>query len=316
MLDSIRFVQGAVAKKDFSPELTHFHIEDHKIKGFNGSMALCGPIELDLNVTPKATPFVKAIRTCKKTISLHVGNNGKLVVKSGSFKAFIDCSEEAFPVIEPEGELIEIPSGVLGVLKKLAPFVADDASRPWACGILFRGQSAFATNNACLVEHWLESPFPFEVCIPQKAIAEILRIKEEPVAIQVSESNMTFHFAGDRWLRCQMLDTEWPDIASLLNKESNQTPIPEGFHEAVEDLSQFGDEISRLYFLGDKISTTPSGIEGAIVEVAGMPEEGCFSAQFLCLLKGVATTFDMDAYPKPCAFFGDKIRGVMMGVRE
>lgn len=315
MLDSLRFVQGAVAKKDFSPALTHFHIDKGCVKGYNGALALCGPIDLDITATPKALPFVKAIRTCKATTSLNVQSNGKLVIKSGKFKAFIECSEEGFPTIEPVGERIEVSGDILRALKKLQSFIAEDASRPWACGILLRGQSAYATNNACLAEYWLGYTFPVEVCIPKAAVAEIIRINEEPTAIQVCENSITFHFEGDRWLRTQLQDTDWPDIERILNVESDPKPVPAGFFEAVEDLVPFGDEIARLYFLNGAISTCPSGETGAIIELDGLPAEGCFSAHFLKLLGPVVTSIDLDNYPQPCAFFGENLRGFILGVR-
>jgi DNA polymerase III sliding clamp (beta) subunit (PCNA family) len=315
MLDSIRFVQGAVAKKDYAPELTHFNIENGRIKGYNGMLALSGPIDMDINVSPKAVPFVKAIRTCKGTIELFEQPNGKLVVKSGRFKALVECAQEDFPKIEPEGERIDAPEGLLTSFKKLQPFIAEDASREWACGILLDGNSAFATNNVILAQYWMTTTFPVRVCVPRSAVAEVVRINESPIAVQIGKSNITFHFENERWLRAQLLNNEWPDIARLLDTPGEPTPIPDGFFEAVEDLLPFGDEIARVYFNEGTISTCPDKSSGAIIELDGLPEEGCFSAKYLKLLKGIAESVDFAAYPKPCLFHGQKVRGVIIGVR-
>ena len=99
MLSSLKFVQGAVAKKDFVPALNHFRIEGGRVKGYNGMIALCGPIDLDLSITPKALEFTKAIQACTDTISLHITPAGRLSIKSGRFKAFVDCLDEAFPAL-------------------------------------------------------------------------------------------------------------------------------------------------------------------------------------------------------------------------
>ena len=225
MLDALRFVQGAVAKKDFVPALTHFRVDRGTIRGYNGMLGLCCPIDLDLNVSPRAVPFIKAIQTCQDTIQLHVTPAGKLSVKSGKFKALVDCIQEDFPEVEPEGTSIELNGGLLAALKLLAPMIADDASRPWARGILFRGQSAFATNNIIIAEYWLGYHFPVEINIPRAAVVELLRIKEEPISMQIAENSATFHFSGNRWLRTQTHTTQWPDISPRVRDRRGHPPF-------------------------------------------------------------------------------------------
>ena len=56
MLAALKFVQGAVARRDFVPALTHFYIADGFVKGYNGRIAICAPIDVDLVATPKAAP--------------------------------------------------------------------------------------------------------------------------------------------------------------------------------------------------------------------------------------------------------------------
>jgi DNA polymerase III sliding clamp (beta) subunit (PCNA family) len=316
MLDALRFVQGAVAKKDFVPELLHFKIENGIVRGYNGSLALCCPIDLDLNASPKAVPFVKAIQTCKETIQLHMTASGKLSVKSGTFKALVECSPEVFPEVIPEGLEAPLNSGILPVLKVLAPFIAEDASRPWARGILFRGGSAFATNNVCLVEHWLGEPFPVEINLPKSAVTELLRIGEEPERIQVSEHSATFHFAGNRWLRTQTYTTQWPDLSRVLDNPSKQVEVPSGLFEAVASLKPFVSDTGRLFLHpSGTISTSQSEDEGAKVELSGLTDTGCFHFEQIALLEPVAKTIDLSLWPAPCMFQGDKLRGAIVGMR-
>ena len=70
MLNELKFVQGSVAKKDFLPALTHFAIADGKVRGYNGSIALCSPIPFDIVCNPKAEPLVRAIANCSDTVAL------------------------------------------------------------------------------------------------------------------------------------------------------------------------------------------------------------------------------------------------------
>ena len=315
MLDAIRFTQGAVAKKDFSPELTHFRIENGTIRGFNGNLSLFSPISLDLKISPKALPFIKAVQACKETIELHVTSTGRLSIRSGKFKAFVDCLEEAFPAVDPAGEVIPLQGELLGVMKKLFPFIAEDASRPWARGILFRGQSAITTNNIVLLEYWLGYQFPVEINVPRAAIAELLRIGEEPTAIQIGENSCTFHFKGDRWLRTATCSTEWPDMRPVLERNTTQLPFPEGLMEAAQELMPFVDDLTRLFMTPGKVATSQHDGDGASVDLPSIQTTGCFNAKQLVQLSGIAKTVDFSDAPKPCIFYGDRIRGAIAGMR-
>jgi len=315
MLDSLKFVQGAIAKKDYIPALTHFYIGDGFVKGYNGRIALCGPINLDLNVKPLAVPFVRAIQACTKTINLSRSSNGKLYIKSGTFRAFIECTEDEYPDIEPEGELIPITKPITPPLKILEPFIAKDATRPWARGILFRGSSVFATNNIVLMEIWTGYKFPVEVVVPHAAIVELIRIKEEPEAIQVCSNSITFHFRNHRWLKTQLTTDEWPDVSKILDRDSNQLPLPLGFFEACETIKPFVDETERVYLVDGKVATSTEVAAGASVDVAGIVGPACFNFGQLMLLQNIIKTIDLSAYPAACLFFGDKLRGALIGIR-
>lgn len=318
MLAELRFVQGAVAKKDFVPALTHFHIANGRVKGFNGRMALCSPIGIDLEATPKAVAFNKAIQACQDTVQLSMTPTGRLAIKSGGFKAFVECAaDESFPDVEPEGELITLPGGLLSTLKVLHPFIAEDASRPWARGIMFSGQSAYATNNIVILERWIEQPFPVQVNIPKDAITEILRIGQEPTAIQVSQNSVTFHFDGDRWLRTQTFSLDWPDLKKVLDRECHPVPPPAALFDAVETLSPFVQDNGAIYFNKESISThvQPSDL-GASAIVPGLGEGACFNVKHLLSLKGIAQQIDFSLYPAPCLFYGDFLRGAIAGIRR
>lgn len=315
MLKELQFVQGAVARKDFQPALTHFHIHNGKIQGYNGALSLCCPIALDLDVTPNATQLVKAIRGCQDTIALSMTSAGRLAVKSGRFKAFVDCLPGGFPEIHPAGKRVEPTTPILPALKVLEACVAEDASRQWARGVLFRGQSVFATNNVVLVEYFLGTDWPVEMNVPHETIKELLRIGEEPEYLLVEESAVTFYYSGERWLRTQLYTSQWPDLAKILDAPDNQqSPIP--FQpEVLTELEPFVDAAGRVYFLDGVLATSLEEGVGARTEIAGLPEGGTYNIFMLRLALERAKTFDFSTYPKPCKFYGDRLRGVLMGMR-
>lgn len=322
MLDALKFVQGAVAKKDFVPELTHFHINDGGILGYNGSLALYSPIPLNLNVRPKATSLIKAIKACNgDTITLHMTPSGRLSVKSGSFKASVECMADAPDdfVSPPAGQEIELKGGLLALLKKLFPFIAEDASRPWARGILFRGQTAVATNNIIIVEHWLNDvSIPVDINIPRNAIAELIRVNEEPVKLMVDETSVTFFFEGGRWMKAQTFTTEWPDIQQVFKDHDTQEIQPD-LWEAVEQLLPLVEAEETLYLSPEGVATSPTPEQGAHVEVASLAamvdKQVLLNIFQFNKLRSIAKVIGLSAYPDTVMFYGDMVRGAIAGLR-
>ena len=172
MLKQLKFVQGAVGKDKDNPALKHLKIENNHIRSFNGSLALSAPINIDLNCTPQAKPFINAIQKCDQDdIKLKMTPKGRLSIKSGSFKAFIEClDDQETPHVKPEGQFYTVNGEkLMGAFKRLLPFVGSDKQNAWAQGILLKGRSAYATNNTVAVEHWIGDYFPITWNIPGKA---------------------------------------------------------------------------------------------------------------------------------------------------
>lgn len=317
MLRELRFVQGAVAKKDLMPAMTHFRIEGGFVRAYNGVLALCSPIAFDIDCVPHAEKLVKAISNCKETPVLSMSPNGRLRLQSGPYKAFIECVEGETPHVQPQGEVVNFDGEVLlKAMQVISPFIGNDASRPWTNGVLLRGQSAFATNNVCLIEYWLGTEVPFVVNIPGMAVREMLRVNEPPTHAQIHENSLTLHYTDGRWIRTQLLETTWPDIGKILSVESNPSPIDPRLFEALEALSNMSDSAGRVYMRDGVLQTHDSEAEaGASYEVAGLGIEGAYQINMLKLLDGVATHADFTRYPNPTLFFGERLRGAIIGMR-
>jgi DNA polymerase III sliding clamp (beta) subunit (PCNA family) len=319
MLHALKFVQGAIAKKDFTPALTHFRIHGGFVKGFNGSLGLCAPISVDLDIAPKALPFVKAINACTETIALNIADNGKLCVRSGSFKAFIECvAPDSYPDIQPTGKFINLPDSLLPALRYLEPFIAVDASRPWACGVLFDGESAYATNNIVLVQYWLGFNFPSRVNIPAFAVRELIRIGEAPIRLQLSENRLVFHYENGAWLSTQLFEAQWPDAASILDKHMDAPPeeVEPAFWDSLDQLLPFVDEIGRCYFFGNRVATMANPEASGVSVSVNCPPAGVFNARQLANLRTIAKQIAFSAYPAPVPFFGDASRGIIVGIKS
>lgn len=315
MLKELKFVQGAVAKKDFVPAMTHFKIEGGRVRSFNGSLALCSPIPFDIDCTPKADALVRAISNCKETTTMHMTDGGKLSIKSGSFRVFVETVDDPSSHVEPAGEVVQFDGAVLlQALKTIYDFIGDDASRPWCNGVLLKGMSAYATNNASVIEYWIGTEAPVTVNIPRAAVKEMIRINEAPTHAQMDENSVTFHYEDGRWIRTQLLGTEWPDLAKILDKPAAHNVIDPQLFDGLDMLLGFSDDVTRAHISEGFIRTHKEDNVGATYEVSGLGIEGIYSIKLLKLLQGVATHADFTNYPQPALFFGNRLRGALVGM--
>lgn len=316
MLSDLKFVQGAIAKKTLIPTLNHFRIQDGTVRSFNGSLALCSPIQLDINCVPKALPFIKAIQGCDDTVSLSLTATGRLKIVSGNFKAFIDCVDEETPHVTPEGDVFPIEGEeLLAALKIMLPFISTDASRPWSTGAMLNGQSVYATNNIMLVQYWVGSNFPVICNLPAVAIKEMVRINEPPVSAQATDKSISFHYPDGRWIRTATISTDWPDLDNILNTECNATPIDKEIFNALDVISPFADDMGRVYIKDDVICTSLTDNEGAHYNIDGLGFEGIYQIEMLKKLEKIATSADFTHYPAPCIFYGERLRGAIIGLK-
>ena len=322
MLDALRFVAAAIAKKDYVPELTHFKIKDGRVTGYNGHFWLSSDIDVDLDIHPNAEKLLAAIRACEGTIALNMTPAGRLAVRSGKFRSYVEClPEQPQGIALPEGDAIDLGPNFLTGIKRLAPIMGIDASRPWAMGIKIFGQSMLATNNIMLVEYWHGTDLTVDIVIPSLAVNELLRIGEAPTKIQATDTSISFWFGEKRWMRSNLIaGNQWPTetvMKVMCAPEGNQTTIPEDLKAAVDTLKPFLGENGSLYLTPETISTSRHDGDGTTIDLAmpGVTETQAYHQKQLALLCDVAQTIDWASYPRPCMFRGERLRGAIVGQR-
>jgi DNA polymerase III sliding clamp (beta) subunit (PCNA family) len=316
MLKELKFVQGAVAKKDLIPGMTHFCIEKGVIRSYNGNLALSSPIAFDIDCKPNASQLIKAISNCspEHVVTISMTAAGRLRIQNGPYRALVDCIDEETPHVKPEGDIVQFDgAAVRRAFENLLPFVGDDASRQWTNGILLHANSAYATNNVIICQFWLGAPIPLTLNIPSAAVREFLRIGEDPTHAQVTESSITFHFSDGRWIRSGLWETKQDVITKVLEScHGNPVDIHNGFFEGLKSIKAFTDKIGNVYFKDGELMTHLDET-GAKFKLDNFPHTGCYSLEMLELLEGVVEKIDWSTYPKPIVFQSKELRGVLSG---
>lgn len=323
MLAELRFVGGAVAKKDLIAYMKHFSIEKGVIRAYNGHLALSSPIAFDIDCKPNAPQLIKAINNCdpNHTVTISMTEAGRLRIVNGPYKAFIECLTEETPHVEPEGELIPVDGKALReAFDCLEPLIGNDASRTWSNGILLSRGSALATCNTIVGEYWHGAELPFTVNVPRDAVREVLRVGEDPTHVQLHEKSITFRYESGRWIRSQLWE-EWKvvdQIRSILQTAHEKRSMPDSFFEGLETLKPFVNKQNEVFFRDGAMHTSmhKEGEEaGASYGLNNFPYAGCYALPMLKLLDGIVEQIDWSTYPNPCIFYGagGMLRGAIIG---
>jgi len=318
---TLRFVQGAISvSRAGVPDMEHYRIKDNRITAFNGRMALSAPFGLNITAYPKATDFYKAVRACEgsEEVRVKLTEGGKLGIATDSFRAYIPSLPDVDYDPQPEGELAACPDSLLDDLQVLAPFIGEDASRPWSTGVLFDHGCLTATNNIAFIRTENDHGMP-PLNLPGFAVRELLRIGEPPTMMQTNQASITFHYLDGSWLKTSLLAMEWPiDLVNqLLSIPAELEWIPEGMTEALDMVAPFVDgPAAPVYFEDGYITTTPNPEDGALAGVAGLAAGPCFAFRPLRLVLDAATAWDVRLWAdKPCPFWGmdGRLRGAVLG---
>lgn len=321
MLETIKLVAGTVAEKDLVPAFTHIHIHDGWIQGTDGKSvaidAMCAELR-GVNATVPADRFLRAVDACAGEPSISE-KDGKLIIKRASFRANLPLLEHAsYPKTEapdPEAAQLPVKAGFVGVLKRLKPFISQDASRPWSCSVLFSNGAAYATNNAILVK--LPYALPSDLMIPASAVEELIRINQDPLSMVLGE-NCAYFLYPTFWVRILPSVLPWPNVEDMLSKFDfgSLPPIPGQLLDAVRKIAHFHPDpkFPVVIFNADGVHTM-DGQHKASVEGIQLPDAR-FRAEIIQLVLNEATKADFSKYPNPVPFFGmDKLTGMVVGVR-
>ena len=316
MKEILTLVRGAVSTKDFLPVLTHFHIYNGRVQGSNGHIAIDAPCpELaSLDCTVPAERFLKAVDACDGEPKFKLTEGGRLTITKGAFRAILPLAQhDSFPLVQPDKKRTAIKTPFLPILRSLIPFVGEDASRPWSCGILFKDGYAWATNNVVLAR----VPYKgLELLLPVFAINELLRIGQEPLSYVNADNWITLYFKEGWWMRVQKLEGQWPDIEKFFPDKCPKTGVKSPpLYEAVSKILPFcPDPKQPIIETGEKGVSTLDGEMSALVESKGLPVTH-FRAEPLLTALQASDYIDLSTYPAPCYWRGNGIEGIIVGLR-
>ena len=194
-------------------------------------------------------------------------------------------------------------------LKLIAPFMSDDASRPWSMSVKISNGYMYATNNITVVRTKLDYPFN-DVLLSSELVTELLRIGDKPSNFTSAEKDSFFGYSNGAWIKGQTPAGEWPNLEQLFvfDKDEQLRTIPGDLKKAVEKLEHFAEN-GIIRFTEDGVFAGHE--DDASVDGFKLQEIAFHVTPLLAMLQ-VASHWDLTATPPE--FIGKDIEGRICNV--
>lgn len=316
-LAALAKVKEVVAKKALVPHLTYYLVKDGEIIATDGQVTAGAPFPQDRTFMVPAVEFDKVLNKLGDTAEINI-EEGAILVTKGRYRSRINTLKDidVFTFARPEGKMTKPPKDFVRSLRRLRPFVSDNATRVFAMAYRLRAGDMTVTNNISVARILLPAcKIAFDHNIPVWAVDKVLgRGSGDLTAIQFTTTSFSFIFDDDSWLRTPLIDEKFPD--ETLDNLLSATPeasveLTAEWREVCGTVASLCD--STLRILPDKITggRGQAGTEGDIEsEVKALTAWDLKTLEFVL---GLATHFDPSYYPKPCPWRGADVRGLIMG---
>lgn len=323
MLETLKFVRGAVSSKDLVPVLTHFLIANGRIQGANGNIALDAacPELVEFNLAVPADKFLRAVDACEGEPKVTLDAEKRVIrVSRGRFRASLATLDPAaYPramrrslahTVRPEPDF-------LPALERVVPYMSNDASRPWSCSVRLEMGYAIATANVVLARAPVTWPVLLgSLNLPSHAVNEIVRIGERPSVVEWDDNVIQVEYANGTWFQAQQMSGDWPNLENLVKLIDTdlwqRTPVE--FAVALRKLKPFFPDVKMpVVVLSEDGISTQEGAYSATIETESLPKSA-FRYEPLELVAVDATHWAPQRYPAAVPFKGHGIDGLISGV--
>lgn len=313
LLESLKFL-SLVTKAEGAVNETHIRLDNNQASAFNGVLSAGTKIKEDLSACPHNTTFLNALSKCGQNLSMTQLDMYRISIKSDKFKAIVPCIDpELIGHSIPDLPIADINDQFKLGLESVGILATDDdkQGRIYCVSVLMAGQSLIGSNGVMIFEFWTGCDLPPGIALPN-AVAKILtKTNKQLSRFGFSRSSVTFYFTDGSWLKSQLYSEPWPDVAKVLNVQSNPRNIPADFFEGLAAVAPFSpDGLCRMS--PGKLHSHDTEAAGAVFECEGIPGGVTYSAKQLALLRDRATAWDF-VDRGSMVFFGPKIRGIIGG---
>lgn len=331
LLTATERVKDALSSRDYISAYTHYHLKEGRVYASDGALTASAPITETFEHVVPAEEFNKALQIFGADAT-YEWSEETLTVKKGRKRMTIRLlPPDQVSLVEPVKSWQQVPTDFQECLKKIRPFISDDASRPWALTAWLKQDSAgrhvcIATNNITVAEVLMESKSKFvatlDVQIPNFAIDFLLAREQKVTHIGVENNKVSFGFEDHSQVTSQLFSVKMPETvhgildAPLDGAGDSLFQLSDEWREAYKHIIMLSPEELTI---GPEIMRAGRKQASLEVEVKShaprdtAKAESRWSPKFLDPVVSLATHIDFGAYPKASRFQGPGVRGLIIG---
>jgi len=316
LLSALKFIAVA-QKKAGAPNQQFGIISGNWAAASNGILTVATKVEEDLNACPHTLQFINALSKVGEDLSITQLSQTALSVVSGAFKAVVPCvGFDNLSISPPDEPCAVIDDRLKEAFAMLAPLATEGAPNAAYASVLLQSGSAVATNGHVLAEYWHGIDLPPGLLVPKAAVAAILKAGKPLARFGYSGPSATFWFDDDSFIKTQLYGERFPNYTPLFECEGlNPWPVPAEFFKAVRSIEAFTRN-GVVYFENGKLASNELENEASTYIIEGLPEGMGFNAKYLLTVEKAFDNVHFDEASNKAFFFGENVRGVIMGIER
>lgn len=319
MQDAIAKVKSALGLKDIASHLSHFLVQGGMIMASDNRITAAAPFPFtELSFLVPGPEFERLINKFEGDCTFALDDkNMTLTLKCGKIKGTLKVLSPELVVYKPsEGQWHDLPSDLLDALRKIRPFVSDNAVHFWALSVCIAKNAVFATNNVVVARADV-SDFDGEGrLLPSWAVDYILAHPCKIEALITDEGSMTFMFSDGSWMKSQLIDSKFPEAAAKLidTLPECRFALDDEWRRGYDCISSMAENIIDIH--ADKMVAILGHGETEYTVNSPIPTDKPYSRwakKFIDPVIAGATHFQPDIWPKPAPFIGPGLKGLIVG---
>jgi len=314
LLAALKFI--AIAQKKTGPTNVQFgHIAHNWAAASDGVLTVAHPIEEDLVACPHTLQFIDALSKVGEELSITQLTANALAVSSGAFRALVPCvGFEDVPISAPDPQCATIDDRIKTALAAVAGLATDGAPNAAYAAVLLQAGSAVATNGAALLESWHGIDLPPGMMLSKRAAVAVAKAGPALTGFGFSASSATFYFENGAFIKTQLYNERYPNYQVVFEVEGlNPWPVPDDFYNGVRAIQSFSPN-GNVFFDDGAILSKMHKEEASTYKIEGLPKRMSFSAKLLLSVEHAFKKAHFAPDANKVVFFGENIRGVLMGI--
>lgn len=323
LAEALAFVEVAMkddkAAQDYQQ---HVNLSGKMAIAFNGQVSAGHPISEELNLCPHLSRLQVAIARCGNSLVIAETPTGQLSIKGEKLKALVPCLPiEEMPESFPDAQVAVLTEAIREAFKVCGTLASEEGKRVVEASLLLEANSCTGTNGSALMQYWHGIDLPPAMVLPKLFTAAVVKVSKPIVGFGFSWNadctkvkSVTFWFEGGAWIKTQCYEDAWPSIDHIINHPSHPSPVLAGLFEAIDAVQHFNDD-KFVTFAENKVMSHDTTAFGAQYEVKGLQGGLKFDSKLIKMVAPFIKQIDLTTYDNRAFFFGDNVRGVVMGMK-